>query len=344
MKYRYIPILRWKQGEKRALKLVSKPLAEDVWPLIVVSEDTFADRPETITREAVSASFDFADDVYKHWGDRPFFFDASEIPPSDKGTHPLIDTAAECKKIGAKLTPATTLDAHESYEAAVVSVAHDYSCGVALNVSLREFTSASDWAPSWPHALDQTDLIVDLADKVATVSDLGSILEMGFRNLHRGKEWRSVTIAGTSMPANFSEYEKDDVHFIDRMEYTLWQQLIASSQPYRLDYGDYATVAITPPPSDIGWGFPINVRYTLPTQFLICRGVRTRGKGAKDMDKQLVKHANTIMKYRGRKRLDCWADETIDKIATGEDKPGGLEKWVTIAVNRHIARVRTDVP
>jgi hypothetical protein len=50
------------------------------------------------------------------------------------------------------------------------------------------------------------------------------------------------------------------------------------------------------------------------------------------------------MRYSGRSRLDCWADDTIDKIATGEEKPGGLEKWVTIAVNRHIARVRTDAP
>ncbi len=226
MTYRYIPIVRWKQGEKRAIRLVSQPMARDVWPLIAVTEDTFVDLPETITREPVTASFEFADSVFKHWGNRPFFLDASEIPPSDAGTDPLISAAAECRKLGANLTPATTLDAHHSYEAAVIRVAQTDSCGVLLRVNLREFTSAADWASSWPHALNQTDLLIDLEGNVGAISDLGPALEFGFRNLHRGDEWRSVTVAGTSMPANFSDYEKDDEHFIPRLEWTLWQQLI----------------------------------------------------------------------------------------------------------------------
>jgi Beta protein len=197
---------------------------------------------------------------------------------------------------------------------------------------------------SWPHALDQTDLIVDLADRVGVIADLGSSLELAFRNLHRADEWKSVTIAGSSMPENFSDYDKDRVHLIERVEWTLWQQLIALSLPYRLDYGDYATVATTPPPTNIRTGFPINVRYTLPTQFLICRGVRTRGEGAKDQDKQLIGHANTIVRYKKRSRLTCWADTMIDKIAEGEEKPGSLETWDKIAVNRHIERVRSDIP
>ena len=146
------------------------------------------------------------------------------------------------------------------------------------------------------------------------------------------------------MPENFMKYDKDDTHLIERLEWTLWQQLISMSLPYRLDYGDYATIAIGPPPADIRWGFPINVRYTLPTQFLICRGVRTRGEGAKDMDKQLIGHAITITNYKKRDRLDCWADDTIDKIAAKDEKPGNLEYWVQIALNRHITRVRTDMP
>jgi hypothetical protein len=235
------------------------------------------------------------------------------------------------------------LGANESYEAAVLNLAQTNECGVALTVDLREFTSAAQWVPSWPHAIEQTDLIVDLADKVAVVSDLGSALDLAFRNLHCATKWRSVTVAGTSMPENFGDYDMDNVHLIERMEWTLWQQLISLSLPYRLDFGDYATVAIMPPPPNIAWGFPINVRYTLPTQFLICRGVRTRGEKAKDLDKQLIAHAKRIVEYRNRCRLDCWADCTIDKIAARELK-GNLESWVTIAVNRHIERVRTDIP
>lgn len=342
MVYRYIPILRWKRGEKRGLKSLSPSIVKDVCPLIAVTDDTFADQPETVRSPAMPASFLFADEVSKHWGARPFYLDASEI--DGNGIHPLIATAKLCREASATLIPATTLGVRASYEAAVFNVAQADKRGVALVVSLREFTSAAHWVPSWPHAVDQTDLIVDLEDKVATIADLGSALEIAFRNLARGKEWRSVTVAGTSMPKDFQEYDKDNVHLIERHEWTLWQQLISLSLPYRLDYGDYATVAAAPPPADIRWGFPINVRYTLPTQFLICRGVRTRGEGAKEMDQQLIGHANTIANYKGRKRLNCLADDLIDKIAAREEKPGNLEYWVQIGLNRHITRVRSDMP
>jgi hypothetical protein len=85
-------------------------------------------------------------------------------------------------------------------------------------------------------------------------------------------------------------------------------------------------------------------RFGLPTQFLICRGVVTRGEGAKDLDVQLVGHADSIVKYRKRGRLNCWADKTIDKIAALQESPGNLENWVKIGVSRHIERVRSDTP
>jgi hypothetical protein len=90
MRYRYIPILKWKRGERRAIKAVSAAMARDVCPLINVTEDTFTDQPETARSEVMPASFLFADEVYKHWGARPFFLDASAIQPSATGIHPLI--------------------------------------------------------------------------------------------------------------------------------------------------------------------------------------------------------------------------------------------------------------
>lgn len=107
MRYRYIPVLRWKLGEKRGLKAVSEPMAKDVRPLIIVTEDTFADQPETARSEAMSASFLFADELSKHWGARPFYLDASNIRCSDGEPHPLNVAAKECRNLGARMMPAT---------------------------------------------------------------------------------------------------------------------------------------------------------------------------------------------------------------------------------------------
>jgi Beta protein len=208
MTYRYIPVLRWKRGEKRGIKAVPEPMSKDVCPLIIVTPNTFADRKETARREAMPAPEIFADDVYKHWGARPFYLDASDVEPSARGIHPMMVTAKLCRELGAHLIPATTLDASASYDAALLQVAREDKRGVALRIKLREFTSAAQWLPNWPHALPETDLIVDLADQVSTVSDLGSALDSAFRNFHRAKEWRTITIAGTSMLENFKGHNR----------------------------------------------------------------------------------------------------------------------------------------
>jgi hypothetical protein len=195
-----------------------------------------------------------------------------------------------------------------------------------------------------PFPLSGVDLIADFSNHVGTVSALGAALDHAFVHFHSGASWRSVTVAGTSMPDNFSGFTAG-THSIQRREFALWQHLSSPGLPYDLDYGDYATVPVNAPPPGIKWGFPINVRYTRVADFLICRGVATTGYGAVDMDVQLLGHAQTIVAAPNRARLaHCWADNQIDQIAAGTAGPGNLESWVRLSVNRHIERVRASLP
>jgi hypothetical protein len=179
---------------------------------------------------------------------------------------------------------------------------------------------------------------------VGTVAALGAAVTHTFATLHAANQWRTVTVSGTSMPENFSGYVAG-LHTIARAEWNLWQGLAAAALPYRIDYGDYATVATVPAPAGIAWGYPINVKYTLNTDFLICRGVGTTGYGGVDMDRQLLGHAGRIVAYPTRGRIaTCWADQKIEDIVSGRDSPGNLESWVQISVSRHIELVRSRLP
>jgi hypothetical protein len=147
MVYRYIPILRWKLGEKKALKAVSEPMyKKGICPLIVVTEETFADRSETARSEAMTASFIFADELTKHWGARPFYLDASNIRPSGRGPHPLVEAAKECRTQGARMMPATRLRVSDAYDAAVLAVANADKRGVALTVTVICGNSRRLWS------------------------------------------------------------------------------------------------------------------------------------------------------------------------------------------------------
>jgi hypothetical protein len=345
MTYRYIPVLRWKRGEKTGLRYLTVGGRTDVIPLFILGTDRYVGRTPA-RGPAVPAAAVLTQELSNTWGSAPFFLDASAVsPPAGATHHPLIDIGAQARSIGLQIIPATRLTAPILYQQAVTALHQLDQHGVGLRVDLQEFTSAASWTPAWGIPLEQTDLIVDFADNVGPVNSLGSALNHAFMNVHAAGQWRSITIVGTSMPENFSGVSSG-VYTISRLEWSLWQRLSGlAGLPFRLDYGDYATIAIVPPPSGIAWGFPINVKYTTQADFLICRGVATTGPAAVDMAPQLIGHARQIRAYGNRMPLGhCWSDATIDDIATTVKGPGNLETWVTIGVNRHVELIRHLLP
>lgn len=343
MPIRYVPIFRWKRGERVGLQHLQGAAKARCQPIFLLGTDQFKPKSATKTKAAIPAPAHFVQEVAKTWGASAFALDASTLPVPG-GNHPFVTVAGAARAAGLHLVPATNLGAQASYQAAVAAVAQMDNHGVCLRIDLQEAASATNWVPQWPHAPAQTDIVIDFGEGIAQAIHLGSALTAAVANLHLGPQWRSVTIAGTSMPPNFGGIAAG-LHRIPRAEYALWQQLSGAGLPFQLDYGDFASVSPGVPPSNIAWGYPINVRYTLPNDFLICRGVRTDGPLGVDMDVQLVQHANSIVGYANRGPLgNCWADDTIDQIAAGAIGPQGLEHWVQLGVNRHVELMAAILP
>ena len=341
--YRYVPILRLKAGEKLALKKLSPAARVDVTPLLTVAPEQFVGKKATAKKPAIPSPVLLTAEIQASWGAAPFFLDATQLP-SASGAHPLAAIAQCARTLGMPLIPSTGLAVTTSYQNAVASIAATDRRGVALRVDLQEASSASLWVSSWPYPLGETDLVVDLAGSVGVAQSLGAALTPAFSGLHQGSAWRSVTIADSSMPDNFTGLAQG-LYTVPRAEWAIWSNLVGAGLPYRLDFGDYATVATVPAPSGIKWGFPISAKYTLASEFLICRGVRTVGPSAQDMDVQLLAHARNISGYPTRSPLgQCWADGEIDKIAAGASKPSGLTHWVALGANRHLERTRATLP
>jgi Beta protein len=343
MIYRYMPLLRWKRGERTGLKHVSPPGATDTVPLFIIGSHQIKGKVATKSKTAQTAADVFARELFDAWGARPFGLDASALAAVPGVPHPLLAIAASCRALGASLIPATSLTAPPGYQAAVTALNNSDQRGVILRVDLQELNSAASWAPNWIVPVSQTDLVADFADIVGTVANMTAAVIHSFQHLHHANQWRTVTTAGTSMPENFGGFLAG-LHTIPRDEVRLWTDLSNAGLPYRIDFGDYATPPIAEPPPAIAWGYPINVRYTLPQYFLICRGVKTTGFGGVDMDTQLIGHARSIVAYPQRHRINCWADDLIDKIAATGQGQGNLETWVHIGINRHVELVRSLLP
>ena len=343
---RYIPILRWKRGERTALQALSPQGRANIVPVLVIAPEQYSETAETRTKAAMTAAESLVQEVLTAWGTQPFFLDASSLGTTAASGNPAIRAIANrARAAGCHLIPATPLGASTGYLNEVARIAARDGHGIGLRVDLQEFTTANGWAPTWPRPLNETDLIADFADGIGHVAALGTILARAFNGLHRATDWRSVTIAGTSMPPTFTGYPQG-AQTITRVEWGLWHSLAPSISAYDLDFGDYATInPNAPPPPPGGVGFPINAKYTLEREFLICRGVRPSGPAGRPQAAQFVGHAQTIRGYSGQQPFaHCWADSTIDRIAAQTENPGNPEKWVKIAINRHIEITRDRLP
>ena len=342
MVFRYVPILRFKAGERKALEKLSAAGKVDVLPLMVLAPDQYVAKKATSVAAAVPSPAYFVQQMGYAWSGAPYLLDATALPAGPSG-HPLAAIALAARAAGHMLIPATTLGASSAYQAAALAAATTDGRGIALRIDLSELAQSTHWAPSWTFPMSETDLVIDLGE-VGAATALGTALDPAFLGLSGAGHWRSVTVAGTNMPSNFQGVAAG-LFPLPRAELALWQRLNTISLPYRLDFGDYGTVSLAPAPPGIAWGYPITVKYTLGNSYLICRGVRTTGAGGVDMDAQLVGHAQGIVGYGARGPLaHCWADGLIDSIAAATASPGGLPQWVGYSINRHIENTRAAIP
>jgi hypothetical protein len=148
---RYIPILRWKAGERGALQELTAPGRVKVTPLIIIGAAQYGDtkppREKPLKRQPKSppppAAEEFANQVTRAWGDDPIFIDASALPSASTTVHHLDNIAAAGRVAALKLIPATTLKVPVDYQAAVKRMAAIDKRGVALRIDLTEASTAA---------------------------------------------------------------------------------------------------------------------------------------------------------------------------------------------------------
>ena len=352
--HKYTPLLRWKAGERQALSELSPAAKAFVEPLIMLGSEQYAatkspsKKPprRTPKKALLSAPEAFVQQVLRAWGsEQNVLLDASDLSDTG-GAHHLDLIAQTARDEGVKLIPATRLEVAPGYQQAVKRLLSVDRRGVALRIRLAELASAPTWLRTWLCSPSETDLIVDLGNSVGDVAALGVPVLDAFAALHDGPNWRSVTVAGGSMPQMLSGF-KVGATPLTRSELKLWRGLNLYGLPYRIDFGDYATVAPDALTIDVPGSFSINAKYTLRDSFFVLHGVRTKGAGSLDRDVQFRNHAGDIVRLPTRGGLaHCWGDSQIDKIAAGGTSvsAGSPTTWVSFTVNRHIEVTRAHLP
>lgn len=355
----YIPILKGKDGELRALKDLRAEVRTTVTPFIDVPRVKLKFNPGDevgVPSESLSSHLQkIANKLGKLWGaEKPILIDLYDLDldlRTEDDSHPVTFLFDRLKAKEVTGIPVTGLDRDDPYNEAVAAICRADGRGVCLRVLTADLENAAELETQIEGLLDvlglepsQADIIFDLRDVEA--SDILVSVELVIQAASRVssiKSWRSFTVAGSGFPQGLS-LPPLSVTRIPRTEWTIWSALIARrSELDRLPaFGDYGIVH--PDSVDMDYRKVTlggKIRYTLPNEWLIVRGYSFKKDEGYGQYHSLADTLRNHAEFMGPEF--SWGDQFVCDCADRLASKGSLPYWVRVDTNHHITLVASQL-
>lgn len=349
----YVPVLKWKRGERFALAQLSNTQKELITPLFEIPPIPYDHQQKMFKKTLDEHLSNFGSDMLECLSpSKHIFIDAHTIHDDERlgaastlsnTLSPLEHVITEAQQVGFTTVPVTSLLRYPEYHNAVDKCISSYANGVALRLfptDLEDYTAFIKSLEHWLHGTDaekdQIDIIIDF--KEIDPNEPSTVLNNIFSTLARFphmNEWRTLTLLSTSMTENLSAIQTGTNSQIPRVEWNLYTQILNSNLTRYPAYGDYTIghpewFDFDPVTMNAG----ANIKYTIDDYFLIFRGYGIRNKGLSQMQ-GLCNHVIQHSEYCGPQF--SFGDEYIMGCANGTLSTGNPETWVRVNVNHHLA-------
>lgn len=319
----YVPILKWKQGEKDALLNLSEETKSEIIPLLELTPDTI-EKGDGLR-------------VSKFWSGL-FYFDTSfEIDISDEEFVNIINESDLVENV------IPVIKFEDSIEK-VKSLCKLSKQGFALRLSINDcmedgFTAALEIVFQIINRRE-TDLILDVKDVDSSkINEQAFLIAGAFGNIPELNLFRNIILSTNSFPSTLKNCATDTLTVLERTEKTLYNRVVKSLPNYKICYSDYAINHWSYFDFIPGIKPSFNIRYTTTDYYLVYKG-KTVQKGGLNIE--FVKAACECIVdhplYSGSGF--SWGDNEIFLKANDSSvKPGNLTTWRTIGTNHHISLV-----
>ena len=278
---RYIPCLRWKQGEYQALLRLSPNIRDMIVPLIDVAEIGFDFEEWKESKSIDEHLIFFAKHVKEKWGIDDCLVDMHLIEASQRmadGKHPVSFVFDDLRLKGIRVVPVTGINQDSHWQDAIQKVVDQDGRGFCFRISLEDALQPTlgaiinDYLKKYGRQVEQCDLIIDeKAPNFEPIDGFVGLLESIIKNLPYLNQWRTFGLIGTSFPPSLSSISGTSI--VPRGEWQAYKKLVVrlKSLGLRLPiYGDYAINR--PEVSQVDQRFmktKANIRYTINDGWLI---------------------------------------------------------------------------
>ena len=332
----YIPILKIKRGEKKALQAIEDPIRQRITPLLEIVERT----DKALDEHLKTAFKDLADSV------RPYsrcFLDAREIAPD--GPAAAAEVFQQASSAGIAFTPVTGI----TRSADVAAALSHRTQGVALRLTRDEFEaghitgSLGSFMSQHGLAPEEADLIVDLGAVDDLVVDGVSALTDAFlAEVPDHTRWRTFTVSACAFPRSMGGVGQHSHDLVERAEWIAWRDNLHSRRQSLRRLPTFSDCAIQHPLGVERFDFrtmqvSAAVRYAEEDAWLLIKGESTRRKPPSEqfpiLATQLV-YGHLRSHFAGATHCDGCAG--MKAAADGAPKRGSAEAWRRLGTIHHI--------
>jgi hypothetical protein len=332
----YVPILKWKQGEKAALRNLNEEHKNQVVPLLEVID---ADEPTKII-----------DERNTYFPNHPVYIDTHYIDGEDGAF--LISLIEQSSKI---TYPVLYPDDFPSFADNMFQLTDRVLVRIPVpeevdGESYEEiFQSINSWSKD-------KDIIIDIMLDLYLIEKRSeaSIKLLELKNVIRtyildNDNFSDIIIASTSFPENLSSMTSGEDLYIDRYEINVFEKIILFADfkkiKDRFIFSDYGVTRFTDTEIDFSklkYGVLPKARYTLRDKYWVLKGKKdTKTRQWVRSQAQIARDIYKSPQYYGENF--SFGDLDIKERALGIKGPGNNKDWVTIASNHHIAVVMEEL-
>lgn len=336
----YVPIIRWKAGERIALRELYDDDKTGLTPLIEIPQDT-VEKTLNKNMSLGALASQLRVQILECWGRRPAFLDvsslAAKIDPNQRSAF-IEDFYKQANAIGLTFVPVIGLGGASAArrENRIISIVS----GMCLRLNRDDLESGSlarnvsTWISNYEIDPSKVHLVLDLRIVDPTSQDY----LRPYSNVPLLDVWNTVTITGGSFPKDLQGLSVGE-YLLPRTEWDYWKQLVRARLLRIPTFGDYATIHPFLQLPFPGMNPSASIRYTTDDHWLVMRGEGLLNKDGAG-HAQYPANAQLLMErpeFCGRDF--SFGDTYIYERPIRRDQPGTPRSWVTAGVNHHLTFV-----